>query len=105
MMQRPWRVYRKVHRQGGVSSRGHVKRLIGRLIDAGIQYRQNFRKQFVIGMRDSFGATSSEVNGLNLLHHNETCEFTIFWQRDVKWETTICVCNRAYDGQPSASIE
>ena len=82
-----------------------IERRVGQLVDAGIQYGQDFRKQFITAVFYSFCATSAEINRFNLFHHNETSEFTSFGDGDVKWETTLCVCNRAYNSQPSASIE
>ena len=73
---------------------------VGRLVDTGIQYGQNFREQLIIAMFDSLGATRAKINRFNLLNHNETCQLTVFRNRDVKGETTLCVRNRTHDSKP-----
>lgn len=56
-------------------------------------------------MFDSLGMTSTEINRFNLLNHNETCQLSVFRDRDVEGETTVSVCNWAHDGKTCAAVK
>ncbi len=56
-------------------------------------------------MFDSFSATRTEVDRFNLLNHNKARQLTVFRNRHVKGETTLCVCNWTYNSQACAAVE
>ncbi len=75
----------------------HSRLKSNRSINAGIQDGQNLRKQFIVTMLYSFGATSAKINRFYLLHHHKSGELTVFFDRNMKRKFSVCVCNRTYN--------